>query len=87
MRTLDNHIKQCAYMERPGIGADERSHYSKVYGINRRSALCNLPHFDVTTQLPQDIMHLLFEGLFPLHFELILQHSISTLGVNCMCNI
>ena len=81
MRTLDNYSKQCSYIERPGISNEERSHFSKVYGINRKSALCDLPYFDLTKQLPQDIMHLLFEGLFPLQLELILHHAIVTLKV------
>jgi hypothetical protein len=81
MRTLSAHLTHCTYLERPGITADEKSHYSKVYGINRRSTLCNLSTFDVTQQLPQDIMHLLFEGLFPVHVDLILHHAIDTLGV------
>ena len=81
MRTLDSHMRQCSYLEHPGIGIDERGHYSKVYGINRRSTLCDLSHFDVTKQLPQDIMHLLFEGIIPVHVELILNHAIGTLKV------
>ena len=69
------------YLERPGISTDERSHYSKVYGINRQSALCDLAYFDVTKQLPQDIMHVLFEGVIPRHVELILTYAVSTIQV------
>ena len=92
MRNFNDHIKQCAYLERSGISAEERSRYSKVYGINRCSALCDLPNFDITMQLPQDIMHLRFEGLFPMNIELILRHLIYTLKVKhsifCpLCNL
>ena len=34
-----------------------------TYGINHRSALCDLNNFDITMQLPQDIMHTLLEGV------------------------
>ena len=39
-------------------------YFSKQYGINRRSLLCNVPDFDVTKQLPQDIMHTCMSGRF-----------------------
>ena len=69
MRTINEHSKQCEYIDRPGISSSERSHYSKVYGINRPTVLMELPNFDVVQQLPQDIMHVLLEGVFPLHME------------------
>ena len=69
MRTKDEHMRQCGYIDRPGISNAERVHFSKVYGINRTSVLCTLPYFDITQQLPQDLMHVLLEGIFPLHME------------------
>ena len=42
----------------------------------------DLPYFDITKQLPQDVMHVLFEGLFPLNMELLLSHLIDTLNVS-----
>ena len=48
----------------------ERDYYSKVYSVNRTSILCDLPHFDVTRQLPQDLMHVLLEGVF--HNEILI---------------
>lgn len=36
-----------------------------------------LPDFDITQQLPQDIMHVLLEGIFPLHLELLLNYIIN----------
>ena len=74
MRTKEEHIKQCGYIERPGISASERCHYSKVYGVNRSSILLQLPH---TQQLPQDIMHVLLEGIFPLHVEQLFDYIIN----------
>ena len=28
-----------------------------------------LPYFDITKQLPQDLMHVMLEGVIPLHIE------------------
>jgi hypothetical protein len=61
MRTKEQYVRQCEYINRPGISNSERSHFSKVYGINRLSIL---------NQLPEDVMHVILEGVFPLHLEL-----------------
>jgi len=39
-----------------------KQHYSKEYGVVTRSALMDAPYFDVTRQLPMDIMHIILEG-------------------------
>lgn len=39
-----------------------RNHFSKEYGVNKKSILLNAPYFDVTEQLPQDVMHIVLEG-------------------------
>lgn len=36
--------------------------YKRLYGVNEPSPMSCLPNFDVTTQLPPDIMHDIFEG-------------------------
>ena len=82
LRTLQLHLTQCSYVERPGISSEEKQHFSKVYGVNRKSILCDLPDFDITTQLPQDIMHVLFEGLFHLQVRLFLNYLIDDLKVS-----
>lgn len=38
------------------------THFSKEYGVTKRSILLDAPHFDVTDQLPQDVMHVILEG-------------------------
>lgn len=38
-------------------------HHSTSYGINRLSILEEIPGFSVTSGLPHDIMHDLFEGV------------------------
>ena len=79
MRSRDEHMQHCAYIDRRGISDVEREHYSKVYGINRTSSLCDVPYFDVTQQLPQDIMHVLLEGIIPTNVGLLLTHVIESL--------
>lgn len=39
-----------------------REYFSKEYGINNRAKIIEAPHFDVTKQLPQDIMHIFLEA-------------------------
>ena len=56
-------------------------HYSKTYGINRRSALSCLQYFDICEQLPQDVMHVLLEGVVPRSVALVLQHVIVDLRI------
>lgn len=87
MRTKQGHIEQCEYIDQPGISDSEPVHYSKVYGINRTSILCDLPDFDVTQQLPQDLMHVLLEGIFPPHMEQLLDYVVQTLSVVTLADI
>ena len=61
-RTLGQHLGQCQVLDQ---SESLRDHHSTDYGINRRSVLCDFPLFNVTQQLPQDIMHIIFEGAVP----------------------
>ena len=47
-----------------------------TYGITERSLLTKLPEFDITKQLPQDIMHILLKGVVQFEVRYILQHFI-----------
>jgi hypothetical protein len=79
LRSMQSHVKHCDNMEKAGIRDSERKTLSKQYGVTRRSLLCSIPGFDVTKQLPLDIMHVLFEGLFHLQIKLFLGHIIDNL--------
>ncbi|CAB3381675.1 Hypothetical predicted protein [Cloeon dipterum] len=62
---------------------DEKAELSKQFGINGRSVLEDLKHFDLTKALPQDAMHNLLEGvaeveLRALIFELVEQKRLLT---------
>ena len=81
MRNKETHAKQYMLIDRPGISVSERSHYSKVYVINRSTVLMELSEFDVTKQLPQDLMHAILEGIFPLHMEQLLTYIVQDLAL------
>ena len=87
MRTKEEYLQQCCYLNSPGISESEKVHYSKVYGINRRSILCELEYFDVTKHLPQDKMHVILEGVFPTHIEQLLQYIVHVLSLTTLQEI
>ena len=51
-----------------------QNHFSKEYGVNKKSILLNVPYFDVTEQLPQDVMHIVLEGGLQRTFYFVLIH-------------
>ena len=69
----DWHEQQLHDIENAGSPFLEK-YFSKQYGINRRSLLCNIPDFDVTKQLPQDIMHIFLEGILSYELKFLLKH-------------
>lgn len=63
---------QCALLNGP-----LRDYDSTTYGINYKSPLNDIPGFHAANnQLPQDIMHVLFEGVVPLELKLMLQEFV-----------
>ena len=66
-RTKDRHVE---YIEL----INDSSEHSITYGINRASPLLQLPGFDITTGLPFDIMHTIYEGIIPRHLNLLLHY-------------
>ena len=59
LRSDIKHCVECELVESP-----LSNHYSKNYGINRRSALMDIPYFSMFNGgLPHDIMHDVFEGV------------------------
>ena len=60
-RTPASHDYHCSLLLGPLREAD-----SVTYGVNYESALNTLEHFHVANnQLPQDVMHILLEGVIP----------------------
>ena len=68
LRTPENYDHHCDLVEGP-YGKED----SITYGINYRSSLNTIKGFHVAnSQLPQDIMHILLEGVLPLELKLLL---------------
>lgn len=50
-----------------------RDAISRAYGINGRSVARDFPNFDLTQQIPHDIMHVIFEGVAVYEIKLVLK--------------
>ena len=80
LRDHDDHEEQLQDIEN-APNKYLKTYFCKEYGINQRSVLSKLPFFDVTNQLPQDIMHIFLEGILQYDMKLLLNHLIKTKGV------
>ena len=65
------HKYHCALLDGPLSYED-----SATYGVNFYSPLNCLDNFHVVTQLPQDIMHILLEGVIPYELSFLLTYFI-----------
>ena len=72
LRSDDKHLHECSQIAGP-----LHDHYSRIYGINRRSALLDIPFFSMFNGgLAHDIMHGILEGVASLEMLLVLRHCI-----------
>lgn len=71
-RTAELHNE---YLELIEVGGQR---HTVTYGINSRSPLIDLVGFDITSCLPFDIMHTIFEGVAILHLQALLHYLIDT---------
>ena len=76
-RTLEKHVRQCDEIEMATTDL-LRNSLRTTYGINRRSKLVEFPSFDIVQQTPQDIMHVILEGIAPLEIKNVLNHLIQS---------
>ena len=60
-RTSEEHLYRVQCLE--NMSDADRFHWSKLWDINKRSILMNIPHFDVTSCILHDPMHVLLEGI------------------------
>ncbi|KAL4008313.1 hypothetical protein ACER0C_002165 [Sarotherodon galilaeus] len=74
-RTFERHVWQCSEIEKANTEY-LRSSLKTTYGINRRSKLINFPAFNLIQQTPQDMMHVIFEGIAPLEIKCVLKHLV-----------
>lgn len=56
--------------------ANVRARLSTTYGINGLSVLQSIRYFNVCQCFPEDIMHILFEGIVPYETKLVLKYLI-----------
>ena len=57
----------------PENTSDVRERLSTTYGVNRRSVLADLTYFDVCKCFPEDVMHILVEGVVPYETKFLLK--------------
>jgi hypothetical protein len=74
-RTKESHEKHCQEIN-DSPNDNVRNNLTVSYGINFRSSLCDLHDFDISVQLPQDIMHTLLEGTVQYQLRHLLKHFI-----------
>lgn len=73
LREPTSYDYQCSLLQGPLAAAD-----STTYGLNYQSPLNQIEGFHVAnSQLPQDIMHVLFEGVIPKEIKLMLNAFMS----------
>lgn len=74
-RTMASHNRQCNDIEK--ASTDFLKDKLKItYGINRRSKLTESPHVDIINQTPQDIMHVILEGVAPYEIKCVLKNLV-----------
>ena len=76
LRIAEVHETQCGELEE--AEGDLKEHYSKTYGINRRSKLLCAKNFSLFNGgLPHDAMHDILEGVAQLEVKLLIKHCVS----------
>ena len=75
-RNIDQYHRHCQDIE-TAPNEETRKHLQSTYGIQERSVLGELSQFDITKQLPQDLMHILLEGTVQYGVRYVLQHVIN----------
>lgn len=73
LRTESEHKRQLGKLTGPTA-----EHFSKTYGINKKSALLDINHFSMFGGgLPHDAMHDILEGVAPLEIKLMLRFFVT----------
>ena len=76
LRSKESYDEECTQIERASsipLIKDLR----RIYGLNQRSPLCQSPGFNVTSQLPQDVMHTLLEGVVQYELRLVILYFLN----------
>lgn len=75
LRTKEDHAANVELIENAQTSF-LKEFYSKKCGVTCRSKLMEAPFFDVTQQLPMDIMHVFLEGVVAYEIKYLLRHCI-----------
>ena len=75
LRTKEDHALHVELVENAPTNF-LKEFYSKKCGVTFRSKLMEAPFFDVTQQLPMDIMHVFLEGVLAYEIKYLLRHCI-----------
>ncbi|KAM3583191.1 uncharacterized protein V6R79_011079 [Siganus canaliculatus] len=75
LRTLERHVRQCDDIEKANTEY-LRNSLKTTFGINRRSKLVEFPTFNLIQQTPQDVMHIILEGIAPLEIKCVIKHLV-----------
>ncbi|XP_011859325.1 PREDICTED: uncharacterized protein LOC105556825 [Vollenhovia emeryi] len=76
LRNMESHLNHLEIIEEPDMLQGTREYWKKHFGVNTRSKLIDIPHFDVTRCLVQDIMHVLCEGVLEAETRLLINFYI-----------
>ena len=69
LRDQNSHVSICQRIENTS-DLKIKSELQTTYGIIYRSALLSINDFDITKQLPHDVMHVVLEGILPYECQL-----------------
>lgn len=71
-RTVETYNYHCTLLDSPLF-----KEHSVTYGINYCSTLNDIDNFHIVKQMPQDVMHVLLEGVVPYEVRLMLVYFIA----------
>lgn len=75
LRTQERHVRQCSDIEMANTEY-LRNSLKTTFGINKRSKLVEFPAFNLIKQKPQDMMHVILEGIAPLEIKCVLKQLV-----------
>ena len=87
LRDMHTHAQQCEIISNPNLSEQNKTYWSKQYGVNAKSILCSIEGFDVTRNIVQDPMHCLLEGTVPFVLALFLNRICFSLDIVSLSQI
>lgn len=78
LRNQLEHNEQVRKLKNQNQTQAERNKLSAEFGVTGESVLCQIPYFDVTKMLLQDIMHNMYEGVAAVEARLLINDFVNT---------